>query len=113
MALGSGGLGAKEREGDERTPEGNYVIDSKNEHSQFHLALHVSYPNAADRAHAAKLRVSPGGAIMIHGLPPKFAWMGAAHQQFDWTSGCIAVTDPEMDEIWRLVPVGTPVEIRH
>ena len=112
VALGRGGLAAKEREGDGRTPEGHYVIDSKNAASHYHKALHVSYPNAEDQKRAAKMHVSPGGAIMIHGLPNGMAWVGAGHRMYDWTLGCIAVTDDEIDEIWNLVPVGTPVEIR-
>jgi murein L,D-transpeptidase YafK len=112
VALGQGGLAPKEREGDARTPEGHFVIDAKNEHSKYHKALHVSYPSAEDRKRAARLGVSPGGAIMIHGLPDGKAWVGARHRLFDWTLGCVAVTDDEIDEVWRLVPVGTPVEIR-
>ena len=112
VALGRGGLGPKEREGDARTPEGRYVIDAKYDHSKYHKALHVSYPSAEDRKRAARLGVSPGGAIMIHGLPNGKAWVGARHRLFDWTLGCIAVTDEEIDEVWTLVPVGTPVEIR-
>jgi murein L,D-transpeptidase YafK len=112
VALGRGGLAPKEREGDERTPEGHYVIDSRNSASRFYKALHISYPDAGDRERAAKLGASPGGAIMIHGLPDGLAWLGRAHRLYDWTSGCVAVTDSQMDEIWRAVPVGTPVEIR-
>jgi murein L,D-transpeptidase YafK len=112
VALGSGGLAPKEREGDGRTPEGHYVIDSRNEHSAYHKALHVSYPNDEDRRRAAKLGVSPGGSIMIHGLPNGKGWIGAAHRMYDWTLGCVAVTDEEIDEIWKLAPVGLPVEIR-
>ena len=112
VALGRGGSAAKEREGDGRTPEGHYIIDSRNEASHYHKALHISYPNADDNKRAAKLGVSPGGAIMIHGLPNGMGWIGAAHRLYDWTLGCIAVTDAEIDEIWNLVPVGTPVEIR-
>ena len=112
VSLGRGGLAPKEREGDARTPEGHYVIDSKNEASAYHRALHISYPNAEDRARAAKLGVPPGGAIMIHGLPNGMHWIGSAHRLYDWTLGCVAVTDPEIDEVWSLVSVGTPVEIR-
>ena len=112
VALGQGGLAPKTREGDARTPEGNYVIDARNASSAYHKALHISYPNADDRRRAAKLRVSPGGAVMIHGLPNGKSWVGPAHRMYDWTLGCIAVTDGEIDEIWKLVPVGTPVEIR-
>jgi murein L,D-transpeptidase YafK len=112
VALGRGGLAPKEREGDARTPEGHYLIDSRNADSHYHRALHVSYPNAEDRKLAARLGVAPGGAIMIHGLPNGVGWLGSAHRLYDWTLGCIAVTDAEIDEIWNLVPVGTPVEIR-
>jgi murein L,D-transpeptidase YafK len=112
VALGRGGLAPKEREGDGRTPEGHYIIDSRTAESHYHKALHVSYPNAEDRKRAAKLGVAPGGAIMIHGLPNGMGALGAAHRLYDWTLGCIAVTDEEIDEIWDLVPIGTPVEIR-
>jgi murein L,D-transpeptidase YafK len=104
--------GPKVQAGDKKTPEGTYFVDGKNPHSLFHRALHLSYPNAADRERARKLGVSPGGDIEIHGLPSQYAWMGAAHRTVDWTTGCIAVTNPEIDEIWDLVAVGTPVEIR-
>jgi murein L,D-transpeptidase YafK len=112
VALGRGGLAAKEREGDGRTPEGRYIIDEKNAASHYHKAMHISYPNAEDRRRAEKMGVSPGGAIMIHGLPNGMGWLGASHRVYDWTLGCVAVTDDEIDEIWNLVPVGTPVEIR-
>jgi murein L,D-transpeptidase YafK len=112
VALGQGGLAPKEREGDARTPEGHYIVDAHNADSHYHRGLHVSYPNAEDRKRAAKLGVSPGGAIMIHGLPTGKGWVGPAHRLYDWTLGCIAVTDQEIEEIWALVPVGTPVEIR-
>ncbi|HLY99226.1 MAG TPA: L,D-transpeptidase family protein [Candidatus Angelobacter sp.] len=112
VALGGVPVGPKRVEGDHKTPEGNYVIDAKNAHSQFHLALHVSYPSAADTETAHKLGSRPGGAIMIHGLPASFAYLGALHRQTDWTDGCIAVTNAEIEEIWKLVPVGTRVEIR-
>ena len=112
VALGQGGLQPKQREGDARTPEGHYVIDAKSEQSKYHKALHVSYPNPDDRRRATRQRVPPGGAIMIHGLPNGKGWVGARHRLFDWTLGCIAVTDEEIDELFTLVPVGTPVEIR-
>ncbi len=112
VALSREPIGAKEREGDHKVPEGEYVIDSKNSHSRFHLALHISYPNASDREKARKLGVRPGGNIEIHGLDSKYAWVGSLQRQVDWTDGCIAVTNPEIEEIWPMVPVGTPVEIR-
>jgi len=112
VALGGAPLGAKERQGDQKTPEGKYVIDFRNSRSQFHLSLHVSYPDAADRARARKARVDPGGAIMIHGLGKEYGWLGALHRRNDWTLGCIAVTNEEIEEIWSLVPDGTPIEIK-
>jgi len=112
VALGRGGLAPKQREGDELTPEGHFTIDSRSAQSHYHKALHVSYPTADDRARAANMGVSPGGAIMIHGLPNGMGLIGSAHRLYDWTLGCIAVTDEEIDEIWKLVPEGTPVEIR-
>lgn len=112
VALGHEPVGAKVQQGDQRTPEGLYTIDSRNAHSQFHRALHISYPNAGDRERAKRLGVSPGGDIMIHGLPPAFAWLGPLHREHDWTLGCVAVTDPEIEEIWNMVPNGTKVEIK-
>jgi murein L,D-transpeptidase YafK len=112
VALGNSPRGAKERQGDGKTPEGTYVIDYRNKNSQFHRSLHVSYPNAADKARARKLGVSPGGDIFIHGLMNGYGWIGAAHRNKDWTLGCIAVTNEEIEEIWKLVADGTLVEIR-
>jgi murein L,D-transpeptidase YafK len=112
VSLGSSPKGAKEREGDGRTPEGLYTIDSRNAYSKYHMALHVSYPNAADRLRARRLRVSFGGEIMIHGTPNRWRWLGFAFRHIDWTAGCIAVSDAEIEEIWKLVPDGTVVEIR-
>jgi len=112
VALGHQPRGRKVQAGDNRTPEGEYTIDLRNAHSQFHLSLRISYPNPADRERAKKLGVDPGGAIMIHGLPAAYAWLGPAHRQTDWTLGCIAVTNPEIEEIWKMVPLGTRVEIK-
>src|SRR5579864_88656 len=112
VALGSVPIRPKQIEGDHKTPEGDYVIDSKNPHSQFHLSLHISYPSAADQQRARSMGSLPGGAIMIHGLARPFAYLGPLHRQTDWTDGCVAVTNAEIEEIWRLVRVGTRVEIR-
>jgi hypothetical protein len=112
VALGGNPVGPKSKAGDKKTPEGEYIIDSKNPHSRFHFALHISYPNSADRERARKLGVSPGGGVEIHGLEPKYAWVGSLHREINWTAGCVAVTNPEIEEIYKLVPVGTPVEIR-
>ena len=112
VALGSEPVGPKTRQGDHRTPEGVYTLDSRNSNSHLYKAFHISYPNPKDIATAKKLGVSPGGDIMLHGLPKEYAWVGKAHTLHDWTDGCVAVTNEEMDELWKLVPVGTPIEIR-
>jgi murein L,D-transpeptidase YafK len=112
VALSTVPVGAKEREGDHKVPEGLYTVDAKNAHSTFHLALHISYPNKTDMERARKLGVKPGGDIEIHGLGSKFGWVGSAHRQLDWTDGCIAVTNEEIEEIWPMVSVGMPVDIR-
>jgi murein L,D-transpeptidase YafK len=112
IALGGEPTGPKTRQGDHRTPEGVYVLDSRNPNSHFYKALHISYPSSKDIAAAKKLGVSPGGDIMLHGLPKKFAWLGKAHTLHDWRDGCIAVTNEEMAEIWKLVGLGTPIEIK-
>jgi tetratricopeptide (TPR) repeat protein len=112
IALGGNPIGPKERQGDNKTPEGTYFIDSRNNGSKFHRSLHVSYPNERDKQRARELGVPPGGNIMIHGIKNGFSWVGDAHAETDWTKGCIAVTDEEIEEIDRLVPNGTTVEIR-
>jgi tetratricopeptide (TPR) repeat protein len=112
IALGGNPIGPKERQGDNKTPEGAYVIDARNKDSRYHLSLHVSYPNEKDKKRARELGVSPGGDIMIHGIKNGFSWVGDAHAEADWTKGCIAVTDDEIEEIGKLAPKGTIVEIR-
>ena len=112
VALGQRPVGDKVRIGDMRTPEGLYRIEARKADSRYHRALKISYPDAAHRAKARALGVSPGGDIMIHGLPARQAWVGAAHRDFDWTEGCIAVTNREIEEIWSVVPVGTPIQIK-
>jgi murein L,D-transpeptidase YafK len=112
VSLGGAPAGHKRQEGDERTPEGRYVLDYRNPGSAAHLSLHVSYPDTADVARARARGVPPGGMIMVHGITNGLGWMGRLHRLVDWTDGCIAVTNGEMDEIWRAVPDGTPIEIR-
>lgn len=112
VALGQAPVGHKEEEGDGRTPEGLYQIDFHKADSDYHLALHISYPNARDTERANLRGVLPGGDIMIHGLRNGTGAIGAAHRLRDWTAGCIAVTDDEIEEIWRAVDDGTPIEIR-
>ena len=105
VALGRTPVGPKLQEGDGKTPEGRYVIDRRNPRSAYHLSLHISYPDAADCERARAAGVDPGGDIMIHGLK------NGECREGDWTQGCIAVTDDEMDEIWKLVADGTRVVI--
>ena len=112
IALGGNPNGPKERQGDNKTPEGTYVIDSRNKDSRYHISLHISYPNERDRRRAKELGVSTGGDIMIHGIKNGLSWVGDLHTEVDWTKGCIAVTDEEIEEIDKLVPNGTIVEIR-
>jgi L,D-peptidoglycan transpeptidase YkuD (ErfK/YbiS/YcfS/YnhG family) len=112
IALGGNPVGPKEMQGDNKTPEGIYVIDSRNRNSRYHLSLHISYPNEKDKKRAKERGVNPGGDIMIHGIKNGFSWAGDAHTEVDWTQGCIAVTDEEIEEIEKLVPNGTIVEIR-
>ena len=112
VSLGFAPLQHKEREGDGRTPEGTYSIDARNPRSSFHLSLRVSYPDADDRARAEALGVSPGGDIYIHGLPNGLRKLRTPHLKRDWTTGCVAVTDEEIREVWSLVPTGAAVVIR-
>lgn len=115
VALGSNPVGPKRERGDGRTPEGLYRIDYKKPESKFSLALHIDYPSERDRAGAAARGVDPGGAIYIHGRPreaQQLAYFRLKFKREDWTDGCIALTDPAMDEIYRSVPTGTPILIR-
>jgi murein L,D-transpeptidase YafK len=112
VALGGDPIGAKTRQSDHKTPEGIYVLDFRNAHSKFYKAIHISYPSAHDRAAAREPGVSPGGDVFLHGLPNGYGFVGAAHRLKDWTDGCIAVTNVEIDEIWAAVADGTPIEIR-
>ena len=105
-------IGPKEKEGDMKTPEGIYKIDSRNPQSSFHLALHISYPSNDDNTRAAERGVSAGFDIMIHGIQNGRGWIGAFHRRKDWTAGCIALTDEEIEELWRVTPDGTTIEIR-
>lgn len=112
IALGGNPIGPKERQGDNKTPEGTYVIYSRNKNSRYHQSLAISYPNERDKQRAKELGVSPGSDIMIHGIKNGFSWVGDAHTEVDWTQGCIAVTDEEIEEICKVAPNGTIVEIR-
>lgn len=109
LGFGDAPAGHKRFEGDERTPEGVYTIDWRNPNSRYHLSLRISYPDAEDRAFAAGHGRSPGGDIFLHGQPNGYAGPPLAG---DWTDGCIALSNAEIEELWRLVPDGTPIEIR-
>jgi murein L,D-transpeptidase YafK len=111
VALGWHPVGTKIEQGDGKTPEGDYTISGRNPKSSYHLSLRISYPSDADIARAKRDGVDPGGDIMIHGLPNGEENVGVEHTATDWTAGCVAVTDREIEEIWRLVPDGTPIRI--
>ena len=111
IALGGNPTGHKQQQGDQRTPVGSYTLDYKNEKSGYYRSIHVSYPNTADKARAKSRGVSAGGDIMIHGQMNGFGHLAWVNQRRDWTDGCIAVTDSEMDEIMEAVKVGTAIEI--
>jgi murein L,D-transpeptidase YafK len=112
IALGRNTVGAKQEEGDMKTPEGIYKIDGRNPQSSFHLALHISYPSDNDNKRAAARGVSAGFDVVIHGIRNGQGWIGAFHRWNDWTAGCIAVTDEEIEELWRVTRDGTTIEIR-
>ena len=112
IALGRDPVGPKVMQGDNKTPEGIYYIDYKVHNSIYHRALHLSYPNPDDVERARALGVPPGGSIMIHGMKPDKFWMGDVQYLFNWTNGCIALTNREIEEVWALVFPWTPVEIR-
>jgi murein L,D-transpeptidase YafK len=112
ISLGRNPVGPKRHYADGRTPEGRYFIAARSVDSRFHRALRISYPNADDLEFARRAGIAPGDGVMIHGLPNGQSWIAEAHREFDWTNGCIGVTDDEMDEIWELVDDGTPIEIR-
>lgn len=111
VALGTNPKGHKRREGDARTPEGTYTLDWVKEDSAFYRAMRISYPNATDIANAKQRGVKPGGQIMIHGQRNGFEWAASVRQTRNWTEGCIALTNDEMDEFLALVEVGTPIQI--
>ncbi|MGS0679860.1 L,D-transpeptidase family protein [Shewanella sp. 125m-7] len=111
IAMGDNPVGHKLTEGDQRTPEGRYLLDYKKSDSAYYRAIHISYPNDEDRLRADALGISPGGQIMIHGENPNSNLSPEEAQQYNWTDGCIAITNAEMDELWRAIDEGTPIEI--
>jgi len=112
VSLGRHPVGKKEQQGDGRTPEGEYRLDYRNANSSFYRALHISYPQADDVASARVRGADPGGLVMVHGIKNGLGWLGRLHRMVDWTDGCVAVTDREMDEIWRAVPDGTKIVLQ-
>lgn len=112
IALGGSPVGPKTQEGDNKTPEGLYFLDWRHPTSTFHKSIHISYPNKQDRSNAKSKNKHPGGEIFLHGLGPKWSFLGKAHAMHDWTRGCIAVSNEEMDEIWTIVPNGIPIHIK-
>ncbi len=111
VVFGDTPKGHKQQEGDEKTPEGRYILDYKKENSIAYKSIHISYPNTADKKRAQLQGVDAGGAIMIHGQLNGLGWLSFIAQHFNWTNGCIAVTNTQMEEIWQLVKKGTPIEI--
>lgn len=111
ISLGRNPLGSKEQQGDNKTPEGSYVITRRNSNSSFYLSLEISYPNEKDKYRAKIKRIHPGNNIMIHGILNGLGWIGKIHLLRDWTKGCIAITNTEIKEIFDATIVGTPVMI--
>jgi murein L,D-transpeptidase YafK len=104
--------GHKQQRGDERTPEGFYILDYKNVNSRFYRSIHISYPNFEDKTNALRRGVNPGGDIMVHGQTNGWEWAAPVAQLFSWTNGCIALSNKDMDRVWEAVDPGTPIEIR-
>ncbi len=111
VALGLNPVGPKEQEGDSRTPEGHYQLTRRNPRSEYFLSIQVSYPNDRDLQRARRNRLTPGGSIMIHGLPNELRREPTYYEKRDWTDGCIAVSDSDMLEIWLMTPPDTPIDI--
>jgi murein L,D-transpeptidase YafK len=112
VVFGGNPVGPKQQDGDKRTPEGVYVLDFKKADSAFHKAIHISYPNEHDVEYSRKRGVSPGGAIMVHGQKNGFGWASFLTQQFNWTNGCIALSNKNMESVWEAVDAGTLIEIK-
>jgi murein L,D-transpeptidase YafK len=112
VSFGSNPIGHKQEQGDGRTPEGRYILDYKNMDSAYYKSIHISYPNAEDRKEARKRGVDPGGDIMIHGQKNGYGRLSFLVQRFNWTNGCIALSDKDMDTVWNAVKPGTPIEIK-
>ncbi|MGH8223883.1 MAG: L,D-transpeptidase family protein [Woeseiaceae bacterium] len=111
IALGLEPEGPKQREGDQRTPEGVYLLETRNSHSDFFLSIRISYPSASDLAKARRKGFDAGGQIMIHGQPNTPTYSAAYYAKEDWTNGCIAVSNSDMVDIWLMTPDQVPIEI--
>ncbi len=112
VVFGANPEGHKQKQGEERTPEGRYILDYKKADSAFHKAIHISYPNQKDKQRAKEAGVNPGGFIMIHGQKNGYGRLAFLVQRFNWTDGCIALSNSDMDEVWEAVDPGTPIEIK-
>ncbi|WP_234406181.1 L,D-transpeptidase family protein [Methylobacillus glycogenes] len=112
VVFGKHAIGHKRQEGDKKTPEGRYVLDYKKADSAFYKAIHISYPNAEDRSQAKAQGVNPGGQVMIHGQKNGWGWLSFINQQFNWTNGCIALSNADMQQVWDKVAPGTVIEIK-
>lgn len=112
VVFGANPVGHKQQEGDEKTPEGRYTLDYKKEDSAFYKAIHISYPNENDIQQAGSKGVSPGSAIMVHGQRNYFGWAYFVSRHFNWTNGCVALSNENMEKVWQLVESGTPIEIK-
>ena len=112
VAFGSNPRGHKQQQGDGKTPEGRYMLDYKNAGSAYYKSIHISYPSAKDREEARKRGVDPGGQIMIHGQKNGYGRLSILVQRFNWTNGCIALSDRDMETVWKAVKPGTPIEIK-
>lgn len=112
VTFGGDPNGHKQIQGDQKTPEGKYLLDYKNANSRYYKSIHISYPNKKDRENAKRLGASPGGEIMIHGQLNGWEWAAPLVQLFSWTDGCIALTNKDMDQLWLAIDPGTPIEIK-
>lgn len=112
VVFGANPEGHKQQEGDERTPEGLYFLDYKNVGSGYYKSIHISYPNKRDKQQAKLRGIDPGGAVMIHGQKNGWGGLWFFTQLFNWTNGCIALKNADMEEIWQMVRVGTPIQIQ-
>lgn len=112
VAFGANPKGHKQREGDNRTPEGLYLLDFKKDNSEYHKAIHISYPNREDVFRAKRQGLNPGGDIMIHGQMKGYEQYAHIMQDFNWTNGCIALSNQDLEEVWAAIEVPVPIRIK-